>query len=99
MSNRLKLYLYIIAVTLVVMLGVGVVIGAFAVGPAIASPSAAAPPTDGEAQYHRGIYDVCRSIMQGSRDQCLQAVAQAHDHHWYEQDSNGWSWPVTAGGK
>lgn len=95
MSTRLKLYLYIMGVTLVVMLGIGMAIGAFAIAPAVAAPPAAATPAaDAVAEYHRGIYDICRSVLKGSTDQCLQAVAAAQAGHWYEQDSVGWKWPV-----
>jgi hypothetical protein len=97
MPTRVKLYLYIIATSLAIALGAGIAIGAIALAPALVAGSAtAAPAVDAEAEYHRGLYDICRALLSGSRDQCMQAVVEARANHWYEQSSEGWSWADAA---
>jgi hypothetical protein len=99
MSTRLKLYLYIVSAGLIVMLGIGVLIGVFAIAPALQARTitAASTSADAEAEYHRGLYDICRSVLHGSREDCIGAVAKAQANHWYEQQSDGWSWPPAVG--
>src|SRR5262245_30880221 len=94
MTNRTKLYILIAVLSLWLIFAAGVAVGTFAVGPALAS--AATPATggaDAEAQYHRGLYDICRSVLQAQPQECMQAVASARQQHWYEQESPGWTWP------
>ena len=94
MTNRKKLYISIAVLSLWLIFAAGVAIGAFAVGPALASvASPSATGADAEGQYHRGLYDICRTVLQGQPPECLQAVASAYQRHWYEQESPGWTWP------
>lgn len=94
MTTRKKLYISIAALSLWLIFAAGVAVGVFAVGPALAS---AAPPSavgmDAEGQYLRGLYDICRTVLKGQPQECMQAAASAHERHWYEQESPGWTWP------
>src|SRR5262245_26464768 len=96
MTNRKKLYISIAVLSLRLIFAAGVAVGAFAVGPALASAAPSAGSADAEGQYHRGLYDICRSVLHGEPQECLQAVAGAHQQHWYEQESPGWTWPPSA---
>ena len=97
MSNRKKLYTSIAVLSLWLIFAAGVAVGAFAVGPALASAATApAAGADAEGQYHRGLYDICRSVLKGQPQECMQAVASAQQRHWYEQESPGWTWPPSA---
>lgn len=46
---------------------------------------------DGEEQYYRGLYDLCRSAHI-SADDCLSGVIKARAAKWYEAESVGWKW-------
>jgi len=96
MTNRKKLYISIAVLSLWLIFAAGVAVGAFAVGPALASAAPlAAGAADAEGQYHRGLYDICRAVLHGQAQECMQAVANAHEQHWYEQESPGWTWPLS----
>ena len=94
MITRKKLYISIAVLSLWLIFAAGVAVGAFAIGPALAlGASPSAQGTDAEGQYHRGLYDICRSVLHGQPQDCMQVVASAQERHWYEQDSPGWTWP------
>lgn len=95
MNYRKKLYVLIALLSLWVIFAGGIAIGTFALGPALTMAAApAATAGDGEGQYLRGLYDVCRVVLHGPENDCMRAVAQAHEKHWYDQASPGWSWPL-----
>ena len=93
MNLRKKLYISIAVLPVWLVFAAGVTIGAFAVGPALASAAKPSVSADAESQYHRGLYDICRSVLHGQPQDCMQAVASARQQHWYEQESPGWIWP------
>jgi hypothetical protein len=93
MNHRKKLYISIAVLSAWLVFAVGVAVGAFAVGPALVSAATPSAGADTESQYHRGLYDICRTVLQGEPQECMQAVASARERHWYEQESPGWTWP------
>ena len=94
MTKRKKLYISIAVLSVWLIFAAGVAVGALAVGPALASAATpAAMGGDAESQYHRGLYDICRSVLHGQPQECMQAVAGAYQNHWYDQESPGWTWP------
>jgi hypothetical protein len=46
-----------------------------------------------EAQYYRGVYDVC---VQQTRQFsfCLKMAQKVNGSKWYEKPSSGWEWPL-----
>ena len=95
MTKRKKLYIVIAVLSLWLIFAGGIAIGTFAIGPGFASAAPAAGAVDAESQYHRGLYDICRSVLHGQAQECLQLIASAREKHWYEQESPGWTWPLT----
>ena len=49
-----------------------------------------------EADYYRGLYDLCRFMVAASGDyvDCNKMAGVAHDFKWFEDDSAGWVWPL-----
>ncbi|GIK36545.1 MAG: hypothetical protein BroJett011_03780 [Chloroflexota bacterium] len=50
---------------------------------------------DPEAEYYRGLYDVCVAQTR-QREMCLKAVGGFRAKGWYEQESPGYEWPMPA---
>lgn len=52
------------------------------------------PAVDSEAEYYRGVYDVCQWVaaQAGRPMDCMQFVERARANGWYEQPSAGWRW-------
>lgn len=48
---------------------------------------------DLEAQYYRGLYDVCLAQTR-LPEMCLNSVSEFKARDWYEQESQGWDWPL-----
>lgn len=53
----------------------------------------ATPAADPQAEYYRGLYDVCVQAT-GDLQGCLGWVTKAYKSKWYEQPSAGWEWPL-----
>lgn len=49
-----------------------------------------------QADYYRGIYDLCRFMVAASGDyvDCNKMTSVAHDYEWFEEVSRGFSWPL-----
>ncbi len=53
---------------------------------------------DPEAEYWRGVYDVCLAQTK-QPEMCLESVARfkaEHSEEWYEAPSPGYEWPLPA---
>ncbi|MCU0493733.1 MAG: hypothetical protein MUD01_19255 [Chloroflexaceae bacterium] len=110
MTQRRKLlYGLLIGLGLVVMLQIGLVAGVLA-GPLfgtsrlpwannIAAAAAPVAADASEAEYHRGIYDICRSAMQGSVEDCLKLVDRTRQQQWFQEGSPGWAWHAALPGE
>ena len=60
--------------------------------------STPAPVVDSEGEYYRGIYDLCRWLIQqtGHYVDCMAFVERSNTSGWYEQPSKDWQWPLPA---
>lgn len=56
-----------------------------------------APAGDPEAEYYRGVYDVCIAQTQQT-EACRDVTATFRQRGWFEKPSPGWAWPLPAAG-
>jgi hypothetical protein len=72
----------------------GLLVGSYS-GFQIANHAGLAEETkDAEAEYYRGVYDVCFQQIRRF-DVCLKTVRKMNEANWYEKPSSGWEWPLT----
>ena len=74
-----------------------IILGIFAAGLGLGWFVFARNPTqDDQAEYYRGIYDLCRFMVAASGDyvDCNKMAGVAHDFKWFEEESAGWQWPM-----
>lgn len=95
--TKVRNILFIIAVILVTgaaFFSFGLMVGSFG-GFQITNQTGVAEETkDAEAEYYRGVYDVCYQQIRRF-DLCLKTVQKMNQANWYEKPSSGWEWPLS----
>ena len=83
-----------IKVGLIGMLGGAILAAAIAGGLWYANIQVAVqPPAPSDAEYYRGVYDICM-YTQHDANTCLALSASTAERDWYGQSSPGWDWPL-----
>ena len=62
----------------------------------LVNAEAGPPPAtdlDLQAEYYRGVYDMCVVVIGGTADACMGGVYGTFENRWYEQGSPGYSYP------
>lgn len=82
-------HLFILVLLAVLLVGFGAGLGW------VFSPSLPGSGSVAEADYYRGIFDLCRFMVvsSGKHIDCNKMAATADKYDWYEEESRGFEWP------
>ena len=89
--------LFLVLILLIVLPLIAFVVGATFGGGAMFAYANNQQNNSLEAEYYRGLYDVCHAQMH-IPDLCLEIVIELKSDDWYNRESLGWHWPLARSG-